>query len=96
MLLRDHLAAAIQLHSSAAFQSHFDFEERDDNNAPSQSNPRGIASTNASAIEQGMVLSPSLPPRAARSAPSLGGPRAVLSLGQRGRQRSDRQADRPM
>src|SRR6266496_6847914 len=96
MLLRDHLAAAIQLHSSAASQSHFDCEERDDNNAPSQSNPRGIASTNASAIEQGMVLSPSLPPRAARPAPSLVRSRAAQILGQRGRQRSDRRADRPM
>jgi len=31
---RDHLAAAIQLHSSAPSQSHLGFEERDDNNVP--------------------------------------------------------------
>src|SRR5258708_8084408 len=61
----------------------------------SQSKPIGIASRNVSAIEQGVVLSPSLPPRAARPAPCLGGSRAVLSLAQQGRQRSDRQAGRP-
>src|SRR5260370_6240864 len=61
----------------------------------SQSKPIGIASRNVPAIEQGVVLSPSLPPRAARPAPRLGGSRAVLSLAQQGRQRSDRQADRP-
>src|SRR5258708_38650049 len=32
MLSRDHLAAAIRLHSSAPSQSHLGFEERDDNN----------------------------------------------------------------
>ena len=60
----------------------------------SQSKPTGIR--NVPAIEQGMVLSPSLPPRAARPAPSLGRSRAAQILGQPGRQRSVRLADRPM
>ena len=61
-------------------------------------NPKsiGITSRNASAIEQRMVLSLSLPPRAARPAPCRGAPRALLSLEQQGRQRSNRQVDRPM
>src|SRR5882724_4938876 len=62
----------------------------------SQSKPIGIAPRNVPAIEQAVVLSPSLPPRVARPAPSPGPSRAVLSRGQRGRQRSDRKADRPM
>src|SRR5260370_41103103 len=62
----------------------------------SQSKPTGIPFRNVPVIEQRVVLSPSLPPRAALPAPCLGGPRAVLSLGQRGRQGSDRQADRPI
>jgi len=62
----------------------------------SQSKPIGIAPRNVPAIEQAVVLSPSLPPRAARPAPYPGGSRAVLSRGQRARQRSDRKADRPI
>ncbi len=65
-------------------------------NLPVPSETALVASRNVSVIEQGTVLSPSLPPRAARPAPSLRRSRAVLSLGQRGRQRSDRQADPPM
>ena len=39
---RDHLAAAVQLHSSAPSQSHIGCEERDDNTSASQPKPTGL------------------------------------------------------
>jgi hypothetical protein len=54
-----------------------------------------LSSRNVLTVEPGMVLSPSLHPRARPPAPPLGRSRAVLSLGQRGRRRSDRQVGRP-
>ena len=90
---RDHLALAVTVVGTFPIPT---LAARNETTATSasQSKPTGIR--NVPAIEQGMVLSPSLPPRAARPAPSLGRPRAAQILGQRGRQRSDRWADRPM
>src|SRR2546427_12526123 len=52
------------------------------------------ASRNVPAIKQGGVLSPSFP-RRSQPVPCSGRPRAVPSRGQRARQISDQQTDRP-
>ena len=53
------------------------------------------ASRNVPAIKQGGFLSPSFP-RRAQPVPCSGRPTAVPSLGQRARQRSGQQVDRPL
>ncbi len=90
---RDHLALAVTVVGAFPILT---LAASHDTTATSASQSKPIGIRNVPAIELGMVLSPSLPPLAARPAPSLGRSRAVLSLGQRGRQRSARQADRPM
>jgi len=90
---RDHLALAVTVVGAFPILT---LAARNETTATSASQPNPVGIRNVPAIEPGMVLSPSLPPGAARPAPFLGRSRAVLSLGQRGRQRSDRQADRPM
>ena len=90
---RDHLALAVTVVGAFPILT---LAVRNETTATSASQPKPTGIRNVPAIEPGMVLSPSLPPGAARPAPFLGRSRAVLSLGQRGRQRSDRQADRPM